>query len=273
MVQPHYPTSYPTKPLHAPLELQSLLLRSHLTLDTYTIFPLVTHVMMVSTQDGSMQELSTNRLVSPATPNVYSVWPAIGSNVPYVFVPNKTLLSGEGLGSGQRLVKWSFSEVPPTYDNHRAMKLKHDENSMFAQQDGKLFIMAGSESNTAEYFENDEWTIVKPYKSILYDACLTFIPRHPDRVYIIGGHNGTAINNDIEYYEFSSNTYYALTSIPGIPNIRALGCTGYITVSQLRSLVMIGGIVSDSVRKFLLARLREYRFYLATSKISLKCES
>ena len=34
MVQPYYPNSYPTKPLHAPLELQSLLLRSHLTLDT-----------------------------------------------------------------------------------------------------------------------------------------------------------------------------------------------------------------------------------------------
>ena len=35
MVQPQCPnTMYPTKLLHAPLELQSLLLRSHLTLDT-----------------------------------------------------------------------------------------------------------------------------------------------------------------------------------------------------------------------------------------------
>ena len=77
--------------------------------------------MMISTQDGSMQEMSTNRLISPATPNIYSVWPAIGSNVPYVFVLNKTLLSGEGANlSGQisqKLVTWSFSVVPPTYDN------------------------------------------------------------------------------------------------------------------------------------------------------------
>ena len=162
-------------------------------------------------------------------------------------------MSGEGANlsgqSGQRLVTWSFSVVPPTYDNLRAMKLEHDETSMFAQQDGKLFIMAGAESNTAEYFENDVWTVVRPYKSTLYDACLTFIPKYSDRVYIIGGQNGTGINNNIEYYEFSSNQYYELTSIPGIPNIRGLGCTGYITVSQLRSLIMIGGIISDSVRQ------------------------
>ena len=104
-----------------------------------------------------------------------------------------TKLSGEGANlsgqTSQKLVTWSFSVVPPTYDNLRAMKLDHDETSMFAQQDGKLFIMAGVESNTAEYFENDVWTVVRPYKSTLYDACLTFIPKYPDRVYIIGGHN------------------------------------------------------------------------------------
>ena len=38
MIRPLYPTSYPTEPLPAPLELQSLLLRSHLTLDAWTIF-------------------------------------------------------------------------------------------------------------------------------------------------------------------------------------------------------------------------------------------
>ena len=201
--------------------------------------------MMISNQDGTMQELSTNRVISPASNSIYSVWPAIGPNIPYVFVPNKTLLSGEG-GTGQRMVKWSFSVVPPTYDTTRAMEHKHVD-SMFAQQDGKLFVMAGSESNTAEYFENDKWTIAKPYKSILYDACLTFVPNHPDRVYIIGGKNETAINKNIEYYEFSTDEYGAVTSIPGIPNIRALGCTGYITDMQFRSLIMIGGIVADQI--------------------------
>ena len=199
--------------------------------------------MMISIQDGTMKELSTNPIVSPASPNIYSVWPVTGSNIPYVFVPNKTLLSGEG-GTGKRMVKWSFSVVPPTYDTTRAMNYKH-VNSMFAQQDGKLFVMAGTESNTAEYFENDKWTIAKSYKSILYDACLTFIPKHPDRVYIIGGNNGNAINREIEYYEFSTNEYYNLTSYPGIPNIRALGCTGYITDNQLKSLIMVGGIMAD----------------------------
>ena len=75
-------------------------------------------------------------------------------------------MSGEGANlygqTSQKLVTWSFSVVPPTYDNLRAMKLEHDETSMFAQQDGKLFIMVGAVSNTAEYFENDVWTVVRP---------------------------------------------------------------------------------------------------------------
>ena len=102
-------------------------------------------------------------------------------------------MCGEGANlSGQisqRLVTWSFSFVPATYDNLQATKLEHDETLMFAQQDRKLFIMAGAESNTAKYFEIDVWTVVRPFKSTLYDACLTFIPKYPDRVYIIGGHN------------------------------------------------------------------------------------
>ena len=69
---------------------ESMYLYLNTNLSCIDVCILVIHVMMISTQDGSMQEMSTNRLISPAKPNIYSVWPAIGSNVPYVFVPNKT---------------------------------------------------------------------------------------------------------------------------------------------------------------------------------------
>ena len=115
--------------------------------------------------------------------------------------------------------------------------------------------MAGPESNTAEYFENDTWTLAKSYKTVLYDACLTFIPNHNDRVYIIGGNNGEIISRDIEYYDFAADDYFGLTSIPGIPNIQKLGCTGYIGNDQLRSLVMIGGFIADIVSLILYGKI------------------
>ena len=90
---------------------------------------------MISTKDGTMQEMTTNRLISPPTANIYSIWPIIGPNIPYVLA-NQTLLSGEG-DAGQRMVKWSFSVVPPTFDTLKAMKLVHID-PLFAQQVKKL---------------------------------------------------------------------------------------------------------------------------------------
>ena len=94
---------------------------------------------MISTKDGTMQEMSTNRIISPPTGNIYSIWPITGPGVPYVLAPNQTLLSGEG-DAGQRMVKWSFSFVPPTFDNSKAMKLNHIE-PLFAQQVSKIVFL------------------------------------------------------------------------------------------------------------------------------------
>ena len=105
----------------------------------------------------------------------------------------------------------------------------------------------------------------KPYKSILYDACLTFIPnfnnRVPDvytRVYIIGGYNGEVSSSAIEYYDFDENNDFYLKSIPSKYSIKKHGCTGYITDDQLRTIIIIGGYIADLVRINSSARIYLY---------------
>ena len=74
---------------------------------------------------------------------------------------------------------WPLYNVGSSFQLHRCDKYSScNENKTWGEfnvcaKDGKLFVMPGTESNTAENLENDVWTEKCSYKSILYDACLT----------------------------------------------------------------------------------------------------